>query len=109
MLPVINTPRVSKKKKKNPIHVSGNISDGRGERHLCAVGGSSGCSTLGSVIVESGLIQMHILSCCSPVQGQLFLRFLLFIKSRQLSHNFTLRLMENLSVEFMVFFGQLLN
>lgn len=52
---------------------------------------------------------MIILSCHSPVQGQLLLPFLLFIKSRQLSHNFTLRLMENLSVEFMVFFGQLLN
>lgn len=70
---------------------------------------SGALSSLGSVIVESELIHMIILSCRSPVQGQLLLPFLLFIKSWQLSHNFTLRLMENLSVEFMVFFGRLLN
>lgn len=95
----------------------GTFMTGGEERHLSAVRGSPGflcCltstpSSLGSVIVESELIQMIILSCHSPVQGQLLLPFLLFIKSWQLSRNFTLRLMENLSVEFMVFFGRLLN
>lgn len=94
----------------------GTFMTGGEERHLSAVRGSPGflccltstLSSLGSVIVESELIQM-IISCHSPVQGQLLLPFLLFIKSWQLSHNFTLRLMENLSVEFMVFFGRLLN
>lgn len=116
MLPVINTPQVGRKKK---IYswIWEHAWQAEEERHLSAARDGPGflcrqSRTLGSLgpeILRSESIQMIILSCRSPVQGRLLLPFLLFIKSWQLSHNFTLRLMENLSVEFMVLFGQPLN
>lgn len=114
-LPVINAPQVGKFAKKMYAFMNVGTSMTAGKRKT-----SQCCERLVSSAVraqftgfchffESESIHMIILNCHSPVQGQLLLPFLLFIKSWQLSHNFTLRLMENLSVEFMVFLGWLLN